>query len=825
MLLAWSYCLFVLLSPCMSVYSQALDTSFAPIVNGRIHCTLLQPDHKIVIGGEFTEVNGVQRKYLARLNEDGSLDTQFAPGVDGGSILCLLRQSDGSIVIGGDFTTVAGTSKGRLARVNEAGILDASFSPNPNGTVKAIARHGLDHLLIGGSFSAIGGATQAILARLDNDGVTDQTFAPIISAPPEPPYGETGSGVYSISVRADARILIGGYFTAVNGSTRISLARLLQGGAIDTEFTPNLSNPANSPEPTALVSSVLSMSDDSVLVGGSFDRVNGARRQFHVRLNSSGGLDARNAIDYNHLASWVGSQSVQHDGKIIIGGRGYVFNAGTASRRTLARLNTDGSWDESFDTNLDGKWVNVPSGQQFQAVEVRSIQEQPDGKTLVAGLFYTAKGVAQENIARFFFGPEITQEPLSQVGYAGSNITFTVNASGAGTLSYQWRKNGIDITGATSSTFAIPKLSFADEGDYSVRVANQAGFTISRIAILDVVMPAPAVVVTPAAEQLIAAGGNLTLTATVSSGLSPFTFQWRKDGKPIVKATSSSLVLSNFQAGNAGLYDVVVKNSHGIGLSNRVSLRLPPILNFPDWPGQISRRIGETAVFSVNAANATFQWLKDGVRIKGQTSNTLTVQVNNAAVAGIYSVIITTPSGKITSPPSHLKLLDPSLLIYTLTGSATAIQGTTSTPSPITGFMVVDRLAQRAGMIFDSKVGNVSAHRIEMHEDLIITSTGPLPRSRTVFCEMVNGELSLWFSGADTLVKITTTDATIAPATLKGSINTISGDSSPRIEESTFRLTLDSKNSALSRQTGESLENALLRLSQALQIKGSALIE
>jgi len=98
----------------------SLDSSFNPGtgVNGTVYSVALQPDGKALIGGSFTNVNGTTRNNIARLNANGSLDGSFNPGTGAnGSVLSIVLQSDGNILIGGDFTTVNGVLRSRVARL------------------------------------------------------------------------------------------------------------------------------------------------------------------------------------------------------------------------------------------------------------------------------------------------------------------------------------------------------------------------------------------------------------------------------------------------------------------------------------------------------------------------------------------------------------------------------------------------------------------------------------------------------------------------------------------------------------------------------------
>ena len=134
----------------------AIDSSFSASVNpnGAIRAVVVQADGKLIIGGSFTQIGGVTRSKLARLNADGTLDTGFPDAGASDDIYSLVVQADGKIVVGGDFNSLGGTAANRIARLNTDGTVDASFDPGAgaNGRVRAIVETG-GHLYVGGEFT------------------------------------------------------------------------------------------------------------------------------------------------------------------------------------------------------------------------------------------------------------------------------------------------------------------------------------------------------------------------------------------------------------------------------------------------------------------------------------------------------------------------------------------------------------------------------------------------------------------------------------------------------------------------------------------------
>jgi hypothetical protein len=165
--------------------------------------------------------------------------------------------------------------------------------------------------------------------------------------------------------------------------------------------------------------------------------------------------------------------------------------------------------------------------------------------------------------------PVLTQQPRPQVAFVGASATFAVSATGGSSFNYQWRRNGLNIGGATASTLTLSNVSAGDTGFYDVLVANARGTATSSVATLTVVSApqAPVISAQPSA-QVVSAGRSATLTVGVSAAPSP-TFQWRRNGAAIAGATTAAYV-----AGESGSYDVVITNSAGSVTSRAAAVRV-----------------------------------------------------------------------------------------------------------------------------------------------------------------------------------------------------------------------------------------------------------
>jgi uncharacterized delta-60 repeat protein len=303
----------------------SVDSSFNPGqgADGPVWAMALQPDGKIVIGGGFTHYNGTGCSYIARLNVDGSLDTGFAPSnsVDGPvyalAVMVSTNATVTNIYIGGAFDAVGGVNAGGVARLNQDGSLDTTFSVgigayNPDfdyyDQVYALAVQG-SQLLVGGSFSFMELANYNGLVRLNPDGTIDTTFNPGSdgSNGTYNPQTRLVDSIYAITLQPDGNILIGGDFTTFNQTRRVGIARLFSYGSVDTSFMDTaynqfagLVNHYHNPDAVNLndypqgnnrnfVSAIVvePTTPNNVIIGGSFLRVGGGS-VFHSGTYMSG---------------------------------------------------------------------------------------------------------------------------------------------------------------------------------------------------------------------------------------------------------------------------------------------------------------------------------------------------------------------------------------------------------------------------------------------------------------------------------------------------------------------------------------------------------
>jgi uncharacterized delta-60 repeat protein len=268
--------------------SFSIGTGFnSPIID-----IAIQNDGKILVAGTFTSYNGTSRNGIIRLNSDGTIDNSFSIGTGFNSSANRIKvQNDGKIFVVGQFTAYNGNAKNYIARLNGDGDLDSNFSIgtgfNSFAIASAIQNDG--KILAGGIFTNYNGTSKNRIIRLNIDGTADDGFS-------------IGTGFDStvnvIVVQNDNKILVGGAFTSYNGTSRNRMVRLNSDGTVDDGFSIGTGFNGS-------VLSIAVQSDGKILVGGNFTSYAGTSRNYVAKLNSDGTLDNNFDFDTNNTVNVI----------------------------------------------------------------------------------------------------------------------------------------------------------------------------------------------------------------------------------------------------------------------------------------------------------------------------------------------------------------------------------------------------------------------------------------------------------------------------------------------------------------------------------------
>jgi hypothetical protein len=193
----------------------------------------------------------------------------------------------------------------------------------------------------------------------------------------------------------------------------------------------------------------------------------------------------------------------------------------------------------------------------------------------------------------------LTGQPQGQTVNAGATANFSVTATGAGVLRYQWRFNGGNISGATNSALSVLNVQAGQVGNYSVNVTDNNGSLASAEAAL-ALASAPVITLQPV-SRTFGTGEVATLTAAASGTPAP-AYQWLFHGTPLPGQTGGTLNLNSFSAADEGVYSLRASNTAGVVFSAGAEL----LLNAPLRLVNVSWSNGVFSARLVGAAGTNY---------------------------------------------------------------------------------------------------------------------------------------------------------------------------------------------------------------------------
>jgi hypothetical protein len=252
--------------------------------------------------------------------------------------------------------------------------------------------------------------------------------------------------------------------------------------------------------------------------------------------------------------------------------------------------------------------------------------------------------------------PRIVEQPPDQTVPAGTFARLTVQAVGAQPLHYQWRYNNDPIEGEINNSLVFQQVALSHAGPYSVVVSNTAGVITSRVARLSVVSPPR--ILEPPRPQVRVVGETATFKV-FADGTPPLRYQWIFEGNALPRETNALLVIPNVATTHQGKYWVEITNPLGSVTSPSAALTvlIPPFIT--SQPRSQDADINDTVTFGVEAGGTqplSFQWLRNGVLIPGETKNTLTIQGVQPQDGGSYRVVVANAAGAVQSEIALLRV-------------------------------------------------------------------------------------------------------------------------------------------------------------------------
>ncbi|MBM3835979.1 MAG: hypothetical protein FJ403_22485, partial [Verrucomicrobia bacterium] len=449
--------------------------------DGDVRAVLVQGD-RVYAGGEFTRIGGEQRSFIAALDTVTGRSISWAPNADG--FVFALAAHENTVYAGGFYSKIG---KPQAARTNLAAldIISAnatSWDARADGRVFALAVQG-NTVYVGGQFENIGGYARKNFAALETSNGNAKSWAANADLPVQAVHAAGG------------RLYVGGDFTSLASQTRTGLAQLDANTGVVQTWNPNLLR-TNTPPVSSSVYAIVEAEGNTVYIGGVFNRIGDVPRNFIAALDRSSGAVTAWRSDANNRVSALAAQ-----GRTIFAGGSFTFIGGLA-RQFMASILPKGppvvtSPPKQETVNRDGSLtlrVNVV-GQEPLSYQWRFNGSNIPNATLPthtinnanpghSGEYSVEVSNAQGSITTVaanvvvrvkpqIVGPSpLPGQTIAQSAAIGANITFNANADGSPPLTFQWRRNGVNIPGATHPAYTIQNAQPADSGSYNFVVQN-----------------------------------------------------------------------------------------------------------------------------------------------------------------------------------------------------------------------------------------------------------------------------------------------------------------------------------------------------------------
>ena len=486
------------------------------IFNSQVTRLVRQPDGKILVMGGFTAIgsnSGAGFTRFVRLNADLTRDTAFAAYLPNDAPTNAVVDAQGRIYLVGPFVNYEGRSgQNFLVRLNPDGTHDQTFILNLNNSVLDIALQPDGKILVAGNFTSYGAANTPAkgLLRLNADGTVDTGFASAAI-----PAAAIVGNITALAVDSQSRILVGyGYFVS---GWNYGVARLLPSGALDSAFT--FSQTLNN-APTLLVPT----SDGKTLVAGNLFppglyRLNAdgtTDTAFTTALGDSFGVSAANLraiVPDANGRFWIGGdfttfKGASAPGILVLQGSGapaIAFTAPPAGRTTDLGGTATFTAAATANNGFTFQWLKngAPLANSSRISGVTTATLTISGLLASDTAAYTVRVstpasslVSPAATLAVLDAPEILTSPAALTRELGGSAAFTATARGAGTLAYRWLHgstelsdgtvSGVTIAGATTPSLTVSGLTFAQAGEYRLRVTNSLGSATTPPAVLTV---------------------------------------------------------------------------------------------------------------------------------------------------------------------------------------------------------------------------------------------------------------------------------------------------------------------------------------------------
>jgi uncharacterized delta-60 repeat protein len=641
-------------------FNNPVSSNSIPVLN-----VTMQNDGKIIAVGTFTKYNGISRNRIVRINTNGSIDNSFDPGLGANdTIHAVAIQSDGKIIIAGNFTSYNGLPANQIARLNQDGSLDTIFKSGI-GANQDILSTGIQNdgkIIIGGQFTAYNNMGRNRIARLFGGS------APIF---PEPAGIITGSQnvcqgqnsvTYFVPLIANASSYLWTLPNGVTGTSNTNSITVNYGNsAISGNITVKGINTSGEGTPATLAITVTPLPSNPGMIDGDISVCQGqnsvnysvpaianATSYLWTLSNGMTGVSSTNSI-------FIDFNSISTSGEITVKGLNSC-GSGTISSLSITVTPTVGSA-----SNIIGL-TNVCQGQSSVTYTLDPIENATSYNWLLPN---GASGTSTINEITLDYGLNSTTDDIIVNGSnscgngESSFLTINVNPlpSNAGVISgsqivcqgqnslnysvdliqnadsYLWTLPNGAVGLSSSNSINIDYTNSALSGDIIVNGVNSCGNGLLSFLSINV-NSIPESAGTIIGLTSVCQGQN-SLNYTLPSITNASSYFWGLPSGATGSSSTNSILIDFGMLAISGNILVYGINVCGFGSPSTLSVTVnsPPTINTAPTNTQVN--IGNPAIFSLNANSGSYQWqinngsgfqnISNGGQFSGVTTNTLTV--------------------------------------------------------------------------------------------------------------------------------------------------------------------------------------------------------
>jgi PKD repeat protein len=276
--------------------------------------------------------------------------------------------------------------------------------------------------------------------------------------------------------------------------------------------------------------------------------------------------------------------------------------------------------------------------------------------------------------------PSISVQPSSSTVCEGQSYTFSITASGAAPLTYQWYKGGVSIANANNNTYTISSIQSSDATTYYCIVTNSCNSATSSTASLTV-NSSPNI--TSQTSSIDVCSGSAAPFSITASGTAPMTYQWYNSAGSIALATSSTYTIGSTTTSDASNYYCKVTNACGTDWTTSIPLTVQSSPSITSQTPSLSKCEGQSAIFDIQVSGSsplTYQWKKDGIAISGAVSSSLLISPVSSNDNASYICTATNSCGSVSSTASNLTV-NSNVTITSQSSSQTLCEGSSPTLS------------------------------------------------------------------------------------------------------------------------------------------------